>query len=110
MTLRTIKQNLVWAFGYNLLLIPLAAGLILPLAGPRVLAALPALSALAMAMSSVSVVTNSLRLRHRAVNHSSFADGRGTGKSHRLSVAASQVICYDLERPGQRARARSLSS
>ncbi len=64
-TLRTIRQNLAWAFGYNLLLLPLAAGLIVPLAGRAVLSFLPAMSAAAMAFSSVSVVANSLLLRRR---------------------------------------------
>jgi Cu+-exporting ATPase len=64
-TLRTIRQNLAWAFLYNITLLPLAAGLIVPLAGPRILHALPALSAAAMALSSVSVVANSLWLRHK---------------------------------------------
>ncbi len=64
-TIRTIKQNLVWAFGYNVILIPVAAGALYPFAwAPEFLRQLhPILAALAMAFSSVSVVANSLRLR-----------------------------------------------
>jgi Cu+-exporting ATPase len=59
-TMRTIRQNLGWAFGYNIILIPVAAGALFPLTGWQLS---PALAAAAMAMSSVSVVSNSLRLR-----------------------------------------------
>ena len=68
-TLRTIWENLIWAFGYNVVLIPIAAGILAPFAwAPEFLRQLhPILAALAMALSSVSVVTNSLRLRRKRI-------------------------------------------
>lgn len=59
-TMRNIRQNLFWAFGYNALLIPVAAGVFYPVAG---LMLSPALAAGAMALSSVFVLSNALRLR-----------------------------------------------
>jgi Cu+-exporting ATPase len=65
LTMRNIKQNLGWAFGYNLALIPIAAGILYPFEwAPDFLRQLnPILAAGAMAFSSISVVSNALRLR-----------------------------------------------
>lgn len=59
-TFRVIKQNLFWAFAYNIVGIPIAAGILYPLYG---LMLNPGIAGAAMAFSSVSVVTNSLRLK-----------------------------------------------
>ena len=68
-TMRNIKQNLGWAFGYNIVLMPIAAGILAPFAwAPDFLRQLhPILAAGAMAFSSISVVLNALRLRHAKV-------------------------------------------
>ena len=58
-TMRIVKENLGWAFGYNLVLVPVAAGMLYPIWGIQLS---PILAGLAMALSSVSVVANSLRL------------------------------------------------
>jgi P-type Cu+ transporter len=59
-TIRIIKENLAWAFGYNIVLVPVAAGVLYPIWGVLLS---PILAGLAMALSSVSVVANSLRLK-----------------------------------------------
>jgi Cu+-exporting ATPase len=63
-TMATMKQNLFWAFVYNVIGIPIAAGVLYPFTGVMLS---PIIASAAMALSSVSVVTNSLRLRHARV-------------------------------------------
>ena len=62
LTIRTIRQNLFWAFIYNIIAVPVAAGILYPVNGFLLN---PMIGGAAMALSSVSVVTNSLRLRGR---------------------------------------------
>ena len=59
-TIRNIKQNLFWAFGYNVVGIPVAAGLLYLFGGPLLN---PIFAAAAMSLSSVSVLANALRLK-----------------------------------------------
>ncbi|HRI08988.1 MAG TPA: HAD-IC family P-type ATPase, partial [Nannocystaceae bacterium] len=68
-TMRTLRENLFWAFAYNVVLIPAAAGALAPVSvAPGFLREMhPALAASAMAMSSVTVVMNALRLRRARI-------------------------------------------
>jgi len=59
-TIKIIRENLIWAFGYNVIAIPVAAGLLYPFVG---LLLSPIIASIAMALSSISVVLNSLRLK-----------------------------------------------
>lgn len=66
LTVRTIHQNLFWAFIYNLIGVPIAAGILYPLNGFLLS---PMIGGIAMAFSSVSVVGNSLRLKRKKIGH-----------------------------------------
>ncbi len=67
-TMGKIKQNLFWAFGYNIILIPIAAGILIPFFTVSIYSFLPLLAAFAMAFSSVTVVANSLLLARFKAN------------------------------------------
>jgi Cu+-exporting ATPase len=68
-TFRNIKQNLFWAFAYNVLLIPVAAGALTLFGGPLLN---PIFAALAMSLSSISVVSNALRLKFFKISDKEF--------------------------------------
>ena len=74
-TMRNIRQNLVFAFIYNVAGIPIAAGVLYPVTG---LLLSPIIAAAAMALSSVSVITNALRLRTAQLDRHAHPDGRPT--------------------------------
>ena len=87
-TLAKIKQNLAWAFGYNVISIPLAAGVLLPTMG---ICLTPSISGALMGMSSVMVVGNSLLLQlemQRDFSHGGIRGGlvgRGSGDDKQVS-------------------------
>lgn len=83
-TMSKIRQNLAWAFGYNLLGIPIAAGALLPGYG---IALTPSISGALMGVSSLAVMTNSLLLRREA-GRASLVDEKESagGKAGSVSI------------------------
>ncbi|HTT25745.1 MAG TPA: heavy metal translocating P-type ATPase, partial [Thermoplasmata archaeon] len=82
-TVRKVRQNLAWAVGYNLLLLPVAAGALVPLFGFAIFGILPETGAIAMGLSSTIVLANSLSLRRGGTG-----GGTGSGSLARSSGTA----------------------
>lgn len=93
LTVRTIRQNLFWAFVYNLIGVPIAAGVLYPLNGFLLN---PMMGGAAMAFSSVSVVTNSLRLRQR-VGSGEAASSASPSEEEEPRAVEKVIRCYQVE-------------
>src|SRR5207302_962781 len=86
-TMRNIRQNLFWAFGYNVLGVPIAAGVLYPVSG---LLLSPMIASAAMSFSSVSVIGNALRLRRRRCRRGRRRGPRCAGRARRRSPPAAR--------------------
>lgn len=94
-TLRNVKQNLFWAFFYNIIGIPLAAGVFIPLLGWGLS---PMFGALAMSLSSVTVVSNALRLRFAKIHENTNKDlqkikNKGENKKMTITITIEGMMC-----------------
>lgn len=87
-TVRTIRENLFWAFIYNLIGIPVAAGILYPINGFLLN---PMIAGAAMAMSSVSVVSNSLRLKRKKFAHAAVTIQEEVQPTEEITVPATET-------------------
>lgn len=87
-TVRTIRENLFWAFIYNLIGIPVAAGILYPINGFLLN---PMIAGAAMAMSSVSVVSNSLRLKRKKFAHTAVTVQKEVQPTEEITVPAAET-------------------
>lgn len=87
-TVRTIRENLFWAFIYNLIGIPVAAGILYPINGFLLN---PMIAGAAMAMSSVSVVSNSLRLKRKKFAHTAVTVQEEVQSTEETTVPATET-------------------
>lgn len=88
-TVRTIRENLFWAFIYNLIGIPVAAGILYPINGFLLN---PMIAGAAMAMSSVSVVSNSLRLKRKKFAHTAVTVQEEVQPTEETTVPAAETV------------------
>lgn len=88
-TVRTIRENLFWAFIYNLIGIPVAAGILYPINGFLLN---PMIAGAAMAMSSVSVVSNSLRLKRKKFAHTAVTVQEEVQPTEETTIPATETV------------------
>lgn len=93
-TVRTIRENLFWAFIYNLIGIPVAAGILYPINGFLLN---PMIAGAAMAMSSVSVVSNSLRLKRKKFAHTTVTVQEEVQPTEEITIPAAGTATPQLE-------------
>lgn len=93
-TVRTIRENLFWAFIYNLIGIPVAAGILYPINGFLLN---PMIAGAAMAMSSVSVVSNSLRLKRKKFAHTTVTVQEEVQPTEEITVPAAETAAPQPE-------------
>ena len=99
LTVRVIRQNLFWAFVYNLVAVPIAAGLLYPVNGFLLS---PLIGGVAMALSSVSVVSNSLLLKRRSISGKT-TDNRETTMTKTKIFSVEGMMCPNCAKHVQRA-------